>query len=59
MMTALQFSIYKLTRKIPAQHMAEFKRQLEHEARSLAAKKAVKTKRQRYKKWPTRKRDHI
>jgi hypothetical protein len=38
---------------------SEFLKYLAWKERSRAAKRAVQTKRNRYKTWPTRKRDHI
>lgn len=37
---------------------SEAEKTLDWEARSKRAKQAVKTKRAKYKKWPTRKNDH-
>lgn len=36
-----------------------FEQTLAWKRRSDAAKRAVQTKRRKYKKWPTRKRDHL
>lgn len=39
---------------IPAQHRARYEQYIKSLSRSIAAKKAVKTKREKYPRWPSR-----
>jgi hypothetical protein len=58
-MTAERFMQMKAgSPAVSAKEQEDFKRTLAWEKRSNAAKLAVRTKRSRYKSWPTRKNDH-
>lgn len=58
-MTAARFKILKLfPEQIQDHERAEFERTLAWERRSAAARKAVETKRRKYKRWPTSRGDH-
>lgn len=62
-MTAARYNELKQNRlllcTVSEQEAKEFERTLKWEHRSLAAKRAVQTKRRKYSTWPTRRGDHV
>lgn len=57
-MTAHRYEQLKAGATPEPHEVKEFEDTLTWERRSQAAKQAVKTKQAKYKKWPTRRRDH-
>lgn len=58
MITARRFDELKAGAKIQPNEEQDYQSLLRWEKRSAAAKRAVQTKRRKYKAWPTKKGDH-